>query len=275
MLNKTCNMLWKDHPLSLPIVGKLENINKITENDILEFLKEHYTLDNILISISGKVNNTDSVVSIIEESFNNLPIESNRKENDIRNTEINFETDYEYRNINQAYLCLGYKGFGYNDFKNVNNLSILNAILNGGLTSILPRMTKDELGLTYTLTTHRLSYANNGLFAIYTSTTPNNLDKLYHVIIKELDKISRNAIDDYSLDMAKNKVIGNFCFSMENLRFRMARMAQAEMYNKFVPMQLVIEQINNIQNDDVLQLSKMIFNLDAMVVSIIASHNIV
>ena len=270
MLNKICKLAWGNNPLSFPIVGTKENVTNIRTADILNYLENFYTLDNIVISIVGKLKDTKGIIDTIGELFSPLErrVEERRSNQAIP---IKSGIEYEYRNMNQAYLCLGFQGVGYRDQDNISTMSVLNALLNGGITGILPRIVKEEHGLAYSLTTHRWSYENNGLFAIYTCTNPHNLKQLYEVILQQLDILTRQTVDINLLNMAKKKVINDFYFNMEYMKFRMTRIAQAEMFiDTIQPVTEVVNNINEVSLEDVLSLSKNIFREDKMITSIIA-----
>jgi predicted Zn-dependent peptidase len=179
-------------------------------------------------------------------------------------------TSYESRSLKQAHFCLGFSGVAYSEEKKVNILSVLNALLNGGMRSRLFATVREKLGLTYTLGTYRLCYRNTGIFVVYAATQPNLFEKLRDALLEELQKISMQRIDDSELIEAKNKVIANFCFNMENLQFRMTRIAQAEFYYGNIPnVSQVISGINAVTSQDIQSLANEIFDLQRMSIAAI------
>jgi len=147
----------------------------------------------------------------------------------------------------------------------VNTLSVLNAIINGGMTGRLFQEIREKIGLVYTMTTHRLSYKNTGLFAIYSCIDPIHYKEVIKKVLNELYFFAEKGIHENELNCAKNKVINNFCFNMESIRFRMARLSQSEMYYGYVPTTAeTIGSIYNVTIKDIENLTQKIFTPQTM-----------
>ena len=48
--------MYKNHPTKFPIIGYLDNFNKITKEDLEIFYKTHYVPENMVLVIGGPIN---------------------------------------------------------------------------------------------------------------------------------------------------------------------------------------------------------------------------
>jgi predicted Zn-dependent peptidase len=82
--------MYEDNPMSLvmqkwqeryfgpnsygrPIIGTVENINSFTQEMLLEHKTSLYTKDNLIIVISGKIDDKQAIIDQIASIFGSLP----------------------------------------------------------------------------------------------------------------------------------------------------------------------------------------------------------
>ncbi len=64
--------IWRDHPLGRPVHGTAEDVAKMTREDIIYFLQEHYTPDRVIVCAAGNVDHGRSGNAVYQ---NLMPIE--------------------------------------------------------------------------------------------------------------------------------------------------------------------------------------------------------
>jgi Predicted Zn-dependent peptidases len=99
-------IMFKDIPLSFPILGTESTINNINRNEIKEYYNNRYTAENIVISIAGNVD-VENIIHQLNSRFNKF---NNNKSN---KSEIKFNEN----KISENNLNLIIKG----EFKKPNN----------------------------------------------------------------------------------------------------------------------------------------------------------
>jgi mitochondrial-processing peptidase subunit beta len=63
--------------LSRPILGSIENIKKITRQDIIDYVKTHYTADRMVICGAGAVDH-DQLVALAGKIFSSVPAKADK-----------------------------------------------------------------------------------------------------------------------------------------------------------------------------------------------------
>ena len=61
---------YGEHPLAYPILGTEERLKAMGSNDLRAYMKEHYTIENTVISIAGNID--DSVIELMENTLDHL-----------------------------------------------------------------------------------------------------------------------------------------------------------------------------------------------------------
>src|SRR5699024_7743950 len=123
---------YGDHPLGYPILGTEQHLHSFTKQSIHNYMQEHYTADNVVISIAGNVD--DSFVPVIEDYFSDLQPTTNR--NKITQPEFLANQIKKNKETEQAHFCLGYQGLALGD-ANTYSLVIVNNVLGGSMSSRL------------------------------------------------------------------------------------------------------------------------------------------
>lgn len=263
VLDKICNLYWAGSSLALPITGSESSVGKMTLDQIVDHVDKHYVNSKVIVSIVGKLN-VDEVIETVNANFIFPAGENEDTEEYLTGAPLQ-RVHYEPKKTNQVYFGLGFPGAAYRDLKKVHVLSVLNAVLSGGFTGRFFDRITERLGLTYSITTNRISYLNEGLFIVYARTSLASFEKLVDAIIVELNLLKDGDIQGRNLDEAKNKVISNFYFNNEKLPFRMARLAQSQMYLPETPSTKdVVNLLREVTLDEIVTLATHIFDPSKM-----------
>ena len=60
--------IFEGHPLESTIIGTIKSLHSINRNKLFDYYKKYYTTDNLIIGLSGNINNEH--ITIIEKYFN-------------------------------------------------------------------------------------------------------------------------------------------------------------------------------------------------------------
>ena len=207
--------MYKDHPYGTTETIILENLNKITKEDIIDAYNTIINNSRKVITIVGDIdfqnaiNKVNTAFENITESstevviFNKLPLTQ---------TEI-IETQKD--NLNQAHIMQGWlvPTYGHKDYA---ALSLLNVILGAsGLSSRLFCELRDKKGLAYVVRSSYDRYLSSANFNIYIATEPKNIETALAGFKEEIKKIKTELVDEKELTDAKNNLLGKWAFSLE------------------------------------------------------------
>ena len=241
--------LFGDNPLSRPILGTIDRIKSFDRNKLKEYIRNHYTPSNSVLSICGKFDKVE-LRKIIEEYFGpwdkdivHIP--------EYKKIVLNNGTAYKEKPIEQVHINLGLKGLPYAHEK-AYSLVLLNNVFGGGASSILFQKVREEQGLCYTIYAYSQPFLGVGNINIYTGLSNKFADNAISTINDELKKFAKNGISDEKLQINKEKIKATYILGLESTSSRMFANAKSLLLqNKIRTQQEVIDRINKIDNNDI------------------------
>ncbi|MBI5199038.1 MAG: insulinase family protein, partial [Nitrospirae bacterium] len=177
------------HPYGRPVEGKEETLDRITQNDILEFHARNYSTNNTIMGIAGDIT-TDEVMALITKYFSdwkkkaivseNLPKPPNIKGHKVLKID---------KDLTQATIILGHRGIS-RDNPDFYTISVMNYILGGGgFASRLVQNIRDSKGLAYDVHSSFSPKKEVGSFSVSVQTKNESAGIAIEEIIKEIKKI--------------------------------------------------------------------------------------
>lgn len=202
LLQKTLySNLFKDHSLSLPLIGTEENIRSFTREQLIDYYQKYYVANNMIIVVTGDVKDPFTLI----EKYFTLP------SGDLRDLEIkipNFNNKLKIKEkkkgITKNHLGIGFLTTKYTD-KDFIVFEVIECLLSLGKSINLNDTIRQKLGLTYSIYSLTVPFQETGLFFIKTTVDTNNTDLAINSIFEELNKLL--TIDQKELDFMKKKCI--------------------------------------------------------------------
>jgi len=193
--------LFKDHSLSQLPIGTEENIKNITREDLIEYYNKHYVANNMIISISGDLEEPEK---LIEKYFTLKSGEIITKEEKITTkleskTFIKLKESISATRINISFLTPEYT------HKDTTIIEIIDYLLDYGKDINLTTSIRQKLGLTYSIYASNLPLKEGGIFSITTTTNPEQVELLVESILAEFNKFE--TIKQKELNRAKQKLL--------------------------------------------------------------------
>lgn len=248
--------IWADHPLGRPVLGTEETISGFKREDILKYIGDNYTTDNIVIALAGNVDH-EKILPQLEKLFGAREQSSLTKR--LEPPKNNAQSYNLYKETAQVQICLGVPGL-YQEHPKIYPLYILNSILGGGLSSRLVQEVREDRGLAYSVYSYHSSFSDAGLLTFYAGTRPDNYEKVIQLIIEETSKVSKEGFTDKEIQKAKEQLKGNLYLGLESVGSRMTRLGRNELsLNRFVSPDEVVEKITAVNKEQVQELAQQLF----------------
>lgn len=237
------------------ILGTPEIVRGFNKERMFDYMKTHYTADNMVVVAVGNVKH-DNFIKIIEERMNEL----NPKANFIEDKQIYVGGEkLVCKDIEQTHVVLGFKGASYKD-DNYYKYSVLSTIFGGSMSSRLFQEIREKRGLVYTINSFNQALKNSGIFGIYAGTTPNELGELLPVVIDESKKLMDELVTETELNRAKTQIKASLLMSLESSSTTAEIMArQMVLFNRIIPSDEIVEKIESITREDLQQTAQNIF----------------
>ncbi len=256
-----------DEGLGKTILGPSENIKAFDKSYILDYKKDYYNADNVVICFAGNVD-FGFAQNLVEKYF--VPFISTKKSKlwqPIKRTNL-ANIIKKNKDIEQNHLAIAFDGVKYNG-EYFDEMSLLNTIMGSGMSSRLFQKVREELGLCYTVYSYPSGYRDVGSLAIYAGLNPNQTLEAYDAIFSVLKDLKRDGITEKEFEKGKAQVLSSFAFSQENTA------SQMMLYGKYLLFEGKIfnndEKIKNIENIKIEKVNELIekLNFDKYSVSLI------
>ena len=237
------------------ILGTPEHVRGFNKERMLNYMRTHYTADNMVAAAVGRVDH-DKFVKMVEERMNTLPAHAD------------FAEDPQYyvgggrvecKDIEQTHLVLGFKGASYMD-EDYYNYSVLSTIFGGGMSSRLFQEIREKRGLVYTINSFNQALKHAGVFGKNAGTTPKELEELLPVVADEIKKMMNDKVSETELKRAKTQIKASLMMSLESSSTTAEIMArQMLLFKRVIPSAEFVDRIDAISADDLQLLAQKIF----------------
>ncbi|GBD87231.1 peptidase M16 inactive domain protein [bacterium BMS3Abin03] len=209
-------LLGSNNPYSYPTIGKIDNITKITDEDVVSFYNSTVKPGNTFMVVAGAIS-TEELKDNLSRNFNNWS-----------NTEfrlnISIGTNKDLRKVYvinkkdsvQTEIRVGHHTSGRGS-KDYFNKQILNTILGGQFTSRINLNLREKHGYTYGAGSSFNYYKESAYFSVSTSVGIENTANALKEIMFELERI-REGVTPEELDFAKDSIIRKFPLNFETYR---------------------------------------------------------
>jgi predicted Zn-dependent peptidase len=259
---------WGDHPLGRNILGTRENVAAFDSNRIENFFHSFYQPERIVITVAGNLHH-EHFVDLVGPAFetiqkgNGFPL---RKQPLPRNG-----VSFHSKNLEQTHICLGTRGLSTADPMRYA-FSLMNTILGGNMSSRLFQEVRERQGLAYSVYSFTSTYEDSGMFGIYAGVDPKNTHETIALILKELQRIKEQLVDDDNFQHAKEFIKGNLMMAAESVDNQMVRLAQNEIHlNGFIPVEVLVDEIEKVTTNQVRDLARELFTEDALSLTVLGT----
>jgi predicted Zn-dependent peptidase len=249
-------------PLARPILGTAATLKTIDGAMMREYMKDYYTPESTVISVSGSFSDKD--VALISELFSGMKGGASKT---AQKGVYSPASVVRKKSTEQNHIILGFEGpsFGSPD-RYVN--SIMSNILGGGMSSRLFRKVREEKGLCYSIYSYLSSHSDTGLFAIYTATGKETERQAIELITEVIKEFLQNGVSEAELGRAREQSKANVLLALESTISRMNNLARGELFvGEILRPEEIIARYDAVDRDSVLRAARSILNFEKVSVS--------
>jgi len=247
--------LFGDTPLGRPILGTVDSINGITQDQIAEHYRARYTPDHLVVAAAGRLDH-DTVVQQAERAFRHVldgaaqpaaPRLAGAAASPGEGRGVRLVS----RGIEQANLVLGCAALSRTDDRRFP-LGVLNAALGGGMSSRLFQEVREKRGLAYSVYSFTSQHADAGLWGVYAGCLPSKADDVLAICRDEIAKVVSGGLTGAELERGKGQLRGSMVLGLEDPSSRMSRLGKSELvYPRLEPVDDILASIEAVTHDDV------------------------
>ncbi|AOM83136.1 M16 family metallopeptidase [Salisediminibacterium beveridgei] len=243
------------HPLAGPILGYESTIRQFDFEQLKSYIDQTYTADNVVISICGHVDET--FIKRVLERFSAVPAGQQRPI--YPPTFISGEKGRK-READQAHLAIGFEGVSA-DSGLMYPLVLLNNAIGGSMSSRLFQEIREERGLAYAVYSIHEAYRDSGLLTIYAGCAMNQLDRVYDVILKNLQTVKTDGLTELEWQNGREQLKGSLMLGLEGTSSRMQRNGRNELIlGRHRTLDDVLHRIDSITQKDISDVASYLFS---------------
>ncbi|MDR8017987.1 M16 family metallopeptidase [Nesterenkonia aerolata] len=245
------------HPLGRPIGGTPEDIRAAARDDVHAHYTRWYRPEELVITAAGGLDH-DMLCDLVQQSLERSPWHlatagepARRRVGEEQEIPVRQGRETVVKPVEQAQIILGGRGLSASDPDRFS-LSVLHAVLGGGMSSRLFQQVRERRGLAYSTYSFSGAYTDAGYFGLYAGCLPEKVDAVVEVMTAELERLTTEPITQEELIRAKGQLRGGTVLGMEETSSRMSRLGSAELVRgEFVDVSEVLEAIDAVTADDV------------------------
>jgi predicted Zn-dependent peptidase len=272
--------VYHNQALGYIISGTKTNVRSFTRQQLLDFMKFHYTADKILISVAGNFEE-EQLLQTLEENFKEMKAvnpsavaaASRFKLNDnhgkVSPDERKYSNDKapiyhpcfctKHKENEQLHLNIAYPSISLKSEEAVV-FSIFNSMFGGSNNSRLFQRIREDLSLVYSIYSYGSFFEEAGLFHIDITVNPNKA----LVVLKEtklaIEDFISKSIDLTELNTHKSQVKTEYIMSCESAKSRMDSNAKGVLLRGYIkPIDEVISEIDRVTVEDIMEFAKRTF----------------
>jgi len=208
--------LFAGHPLSIPILGEEQALNRLTRQDLLDWHGRCYTAENMVLVLVGRFQRK-ILERWIYALFSELP--SGIKAPLPRPEKPVSVAPFQRRERRSNHSAYGILGGLAPDVLSEQRLpvSVLNNILGGpAMSSRLNMGIREKYGITYLLESNYTPYRMSGSWSVLWATEPAKMQRTRSLILKELQRLTKQPLGSMQWHKAIQQIMGQLALSNEN-----------------------------------------------------------
>ena len=207
-------LMFGDNPLGWETLGTKETIKGANRDTFLDYLKEWYTPERMIVGVSGMVG--DALEPMLEELLGDMSPNGERRPAPAElDTSPGPRVKVHNKEADQAHLILGVPSYPI-DHPDRYTLQLLSTVLGGGMSSRLFTEVRERRGLAYYVFGLNHSYTDAGSLYSQAGVDINRIEEAVTTIATELKTIAAEPVPSDELEKARNFSKGRFVLQLES-----------------------------------------------------------
>ena len=237
--------------------GYIEDLEKVTEENLYEYYKELLTNNEIDIFIIGNID-VKQMEKIIADNFNIDSIKHEQLAHIVKQDDFRTEPRVikENKNINQSILILGSKLKDITEFERKYVLALYNYILGGSADSKLFKEVREKNSLCYSISSTHSGIAN--LEFISAGIDKENYDKAVELIKAEIKNMENGNFTEEDINQAKITFLASLK-EIEDTANGIINIYEAHEYLDYDLLEERAKEIEKVTKEDIINVSKKMY----------------
>jgi zinc protease len=251
---------FKAHPYRWPIIGWMEDVRRITPEEIRAYYATYYVPNNALVVAVGDFNGPE-LLEKIKRAFG--PIPRGPEPPPVRAAEPPQNGERRVTVRKEAKLPLIYVGYPVPNFRSSDAyaLDLLSTILSDGRSSRLYRRLVYEAQIALNAGgDYSYFSADPNLFWFYATALPgHSIESVEKALYQEVERLKTELVSETELERAKNQIEAAFVFRQDSIHRRASLLARFELIGGWRLLSRFVPAIRAVTAQDLQQVARTYF----------------
>jgi predicted Zn-dependent peptidase len=207
-------IMWPQHPLGRPLAGTCKSVDKLNQHIINAYHKRYYNPNNMVISISGKINDKQ-IIAEIKKIYTKIKKGTAKKYIQFKPKQTKAQIKLLNKKTEQSHLLLGFHAPKRNSRMRYA-LSVLSTILGGNMSSRLFEHVREQKGLAYQISSSLRKFDETGAIIIDAGVKNKKMLEAFNIILNELSLIKTELVPKNELQSAKEFICGQLLLHLDS-----------------------------------------------------------
>lgn len=253
-------LLYGDTPMGWDTIGEKEVIQSIKRENFLSYLSSFYSADNIALIVAGGIK-PQEVGELAQKYFSQMHKFDTLRYTSVVKNQSKSQILLKHKKTEQAHIALGVPTVPI-DHPERYSLSVLAAILGGGMSSRLFHEIREKRGLAYYIRATSEHYQDCGSLVTLAGVDPKRLEEAISVILDEYHKVqsSKFKVQSSELKKVKEFLKGHLVLELEDSRDVAGFYCSQEILEKKIdnPDEVLLK-IDRVTIEDIINVAKKYF----------------
>lgn len=247
--------IWGDHPMGMPVIGTVENIQGFTRDDLVAHVRSHYVAENAVVAAAGNFD-VDAFLRRAEELFGGMRRAPERIAPATPAPYLGSAVGKRFNQVSQVFVNLAYPLSPADPGELPQQrwrlaAAVASMMLGGGMSAPLADTVRERLGLAYDVQSTTESGDVWFNFLVYAVTTPDKLEQLM-TVTGGLVREHAERMDPVHLERARNQLAVSRVRSSERSYAAMERaVEELFMHGAVTPVPETVAAIQSITAEEV------------------------
>ncbi len=284
--------VWDPHPLGFLISGERQTVETFTREEVLQFMKDYYTADRMILSVAGNFDR-EKVLAMLETAFGGFVSSSEKgpmtasvvtpefifgsTPGSIQGSTSGFIPEFtpaiyiEEKDIEQTHINLAFDSI-CSTGKERYTFAVLNSILGGSVNSRMFMKIREEMGIAYAIYSYGSTYQAAGLFHIYAGVNPSQVENCIAAMGEQIRIFAKEGPTAAELIRAKEQIKTDLMIQYESTKGHMNSNAkELRLFGRVVPLSDTLALVNQVKAEDVIAAMEQYFHLEKVGVGLVGN----
>ncbi len=251
-------MFWGEHPLGYPIIGIPKTIKQITEDQLEKHFHHFFGAKNMVLCLNGQFE-PEQASQLMEKHLSDLP--SGEARQPIRvpaESNPQQHSAFVHHDSSQVGILLSFRGPAP-QAPNYLSVSLLDRILDDGMSSRLWQRLVENRGLCYDLWTSIDTYHDCSIFDIGASVAPEKVVELVEGIYKEVYLLREEGATHDEFEHARKRWVFRQDYLLDHVTSLNEYVGGHVLYDTYQSLEQQRVQMEQLTLDHLHQAARMLF----------------